>query len=59
MRYFNITRFLLRLVVCFRLVLIPVSQFAVGTVLIAFLAEAKYKTMLKIGSFREPEINVP
>lgn len=58
-RYFNITRFFLRLVVCFRLVLIPVSQFAVGAVLIVFLAEAKYTGMLKIGSCREPEINVP
>lgn len=41
-RYFNNRRLLLRLVVCFGLV---VNHFAVGTILITFLAEAKYKEM--------------
>lgn len=44
-RYFNNRRLILRLVLCFGRVLIPVNHFAVGTVLITFLAEAKYKGM--------------
>jgi len=51
-RYFNNRRLLLRLVVCFGLVLTPMDHFVVGTFLITFLAEAKYKRMSRIGSSR-------
>lgn len=50
LRYFNNRRLLLRLVICFMLLLIPVNHLAVGTILITFLAEAKYKGMSRTGS---------
>lgn len=53
LRYFNNRRLLLRLVVCFMLLLIPVSHLAVGIILITFLAEVKYKGMSRTGSCRE------
>lgn len=50
LRYFNNRRLLLKLVICFMLLLIPVNHLAVGTISTTFLAEAKYKGMSRTGS---------
>lgn len=57
-RYFNNRKLLLRLVVCFRPVLIPGIYSATDNILITFLAEAKYKGMSITGCCSKPEINV-